>query len=94
MRPLNKNKKKEKFLNFVQRERHAAVYQTRSNMAFLTTKQSLIITALKKKVVSGFIPPLSCGTDPYPDPQHYLKKVKVGKYLGGEAKGGYDVGGD
>jgi hypothetical protein len=22
------------------------------------------------------------------------KKVKVGQYLGGEAKGGYDVGGD
>ncbi len=45
-------------------------------------------------VVSGFIRPYSCGTDPYPDPQHHLKKEKVGKYLGGETKGGYDVGGD
>jgi hypothetical protein len=45
-------------------------------------------------IVSGFIRFLSCGTDPYPDPQHCLKKVKEGKYLGGETKGGYDVGGD
>jgi hypothetical protein len=45
-------------------------------------------------IVSGFIRPYSCTTDPDPDSQHYLKKVKVGQYLGGETKGGYDVGGD
>ncbi len=62
--------------------------QTSSNVAVLNnTIESNYYCFIQKIIESGFILPYSCGTDPDPDSQHCLKKVKVGKVPGRRDEG-------